>query len=75
MRRRGFAPVAVIAVVVVALLWSLYQHYFGQSKLERCVEAQAKHFYATPEGKELHSHGTDPPRELFVLECNQLGIK
>ena len=68
-----FAPVAVTAVVVVALLWSWYNS--GHNKLERCVKAQSDHFYSTPEGQDMHSHGTDPPRELFVWECNQLGIK
>jgi hypothetical protein len=73
MRKRFFAPVAVVTVVIVSLLWMWYNS--GQHKLQRCVKAQSDHFYSTSEGKELHSHGTDPPTELFVLECNQLGIK
>jgi hypothetical protein len=73
MRKRFFAPVAVITVVVVSLLWMWYNS--GQHKLERCVKDQSDHFNSTSAGQELRSHGTEPPRELFVLECNQLGIK
>ncbi len=73
MRKRFFAPVAVTTVVIVSLLWMWYNS--GQHKLERCVKAQSDHFYSTNEGQELHRRGTDPPHELFVLECNQLGIK
>jgi len=72
MRRRVFLPVVATTVLVVALLWLWYNS--GQNKLQRCVKAQSDHFYSTSEGQELHSHGTDPPTELFVLECNQLGI-
>jgi hypothetical protein len=71
-RRVLFLPVAIVIVVILSGLWMWYNN--GQHKLERCVKAQSDHFYATPEGKELHSHGTDPPKELFVLECNQLGF-
>jgi hypothetical protein len=67
-----FLPVAVTGVVIVALLWYWYNS--GQNKLQRCVKAQQDHFYSTSEGQELHHRGTDPPAELFVLECNQLGI-
>ena len=73
MRNRIFAPVAVITVVVVSLLWMWYNS--GQHKLDRCVKAQSDHFNSTSEGQDLHRQGTDPPRELFVWECNQLGIK
>lgn len=59
-------------VLVVALLWYWYNS--GQNKLQRCVKVQSDHFYSTSEGQELHRRGTDPPTELFVLECNQLGI-
>jgi hypothetical protein len=72
MRRTVFLPIVVTAVVVLSLAWMYFNN--GQHKLQRCVKAQSDHFYATPEGKELHSHGTDPPNELFVLECNQLGF-
>ncbi len=72
MRRRVFLPVVATTVLVMALLWLWYNS--GQHKLQRCVKAQSDHFYATSEGQDLHRHGTDPPTELFVLECNQLGI-
>ncbi|WP_292991616.1 hypothetical protein [Mycobacterium sp.] len=72
-RRAAFLPVAVTVVVVVSVVWAWYNS--GHKKLERCVKAQSDHFYSTTEGQELHRHGTDPPTELFVLECNQLGIK
>jgi hypothetical protein len=73
MRRRVFfLPIVVVAVVLVSLFYMWHNN--GQHKLERCVKAQKDHFYSTPEGKDLHSHGTDPPEGLFVLECNQLGF-
>jgi hypothetical protein len=46
----------------------------GQHKLQRCVKAQSDRFYSSSEGQELHRHGTDPPADLFVFECNQMGI-
>ena len=55
------------------LWWAWYNS--GEHKLQRCVKAQSDHFYSTPEGREMHSRGTDPPEQLFVLECNQLGIR
>jgi hypothetical protein len=73
MRKRFFAPVAVTTVVIVSLLWMWYNS--GQHKLQRCVKAQSDHFYSTSEGQDMHRRGTDPPAELFVLECNELGIK
>ncbi|WP_156751610.1 hypothetical protein [Mycobacterium sp. 1245111.1] len=73
MRRRIFLPVVATTVLVLGLLWYWYNS--GQNKLQRCVKVQQDHFYSTSEGQELHRHGTDPPTELFVLECNQLGIK
>ncbi len=72
MRRRIFLPIAVTSVLVLSLVYMWYNN--GEHKLQRCVKAQQDHFYSTPEGKELHSHGTDPPTELFIIECNQLGI-
>jgi hypothetical protein len=72
MRRRVFLPIAVTSVIVLGVVWMWYNN--GQHKLERCVKAQSDHFYSTPEGKDLHSHGTDPPVDLFILECNQLGF-
>jgi len=72
MRRRVFLPVVVTSVVIVSLLYLWYNS--GQHKLQRCVKAQRDHFYSTSEGQELHRHGTDPPEDLFILECNQLGI-
>jgi hypothetical protein len=72
MRRRVFRPIVAITVLVVGLLWMWYNS--GQHKLQRCVKAQQDHFYSTSEGQELHRHGTDPPVDLFILECNQLGI-
>jgi hypothetical protein len=73
MKRRVFLPIAVTAVVVVTLIYLWYNS--GQHKLQRCVKAQQDHFYSTSEGQELHRHGTDPPVDLFVLECHQLGIR
>ena len=73
MRRRTFLPVVATTVLVLGLLWYWYNS--GQHKLERCVKAQQDHFYSTSEGQEMHRHGTDPPDQLFVLECNQLGIR
>jgi len=73
MRRRVFRPIVAITVLVVGLLWMWYNS--GQHKLQRCVKAQQDHFYSTSEGQELHRHGTDPPVDLFILECNQLGIR
>jgi hypothetical protein len=73
MRRRIFLPVVVTTVVILALLWSWYNN--DQHKLDRCVKAQSDHFYSTTEGQELHRQGTDPPVDLFILECHQLGIK
>ncbi len=72
MRRRAFLPIAVTTVVIVSLIYLWYNS--GQHKLQRCVKAQQDHFYSTPEGQEMHQRGTDPPADLFVLECNQLGI-
>jgi phosphoribosyl-AMP cyclohydrolase len=72
MRRRVFLPVVVTSVLIVSLLYLWYNS--GQHKLQRCVKAQRDHFYSTSEGQELHRHGTDPPEDLFILECNQLGI-
>ncbi|WP_343709604.1 hypothetical protein [Mycobacterium sp.] len=72
MRRRVFLPVVVTSVVIVSLLYLWYNS--GQHKLQRCVKVQHDHFYSTSEGQELHRHGTDPPVDLFILECNQLGI-
>jgi len=72
MRRRVFLPIVVTSVVIVSLLYLWYNS--GQHKLQRCVKAQQDHFYSTSEGQELHWHGTDPPVDLFVLECHQLGI-
>jgi hypothetical protein len=73
MRRRAFLPVVVTSVVIVSLVWMWYNS--GQHKLQRCVKAQSDHFYSTSEGQELHRHGTDPPQDLFILECHQLGIQ
>jgi hypothetical protein len=65
-------PVVVTTVVIVTL-WMLWYN-SGQHKLQRCVKAQSDHFYSTSEGQELHRHGSDPPADLFALECNQMGI-
>jgi hypothetical protein len=67
-----YLPVAVITVVIVSV-WLWYNS--GSQKLERCVKAQSDHFYSTSVGQEVHSHGSDPPRDLFVMECNQMGIQ
>jgi hypothetical protein len=67
-----FLPVAIVTVVILSF-WLWYNS--GQQKLERCVKAQSDQFYSTSVGKEVHSHGSDPPRDLFVMECNQMGIK
>jgi hypothetical protein len=72
MRRTVFLPIVVTAVVVLSLVYMWYNN--GQHKLQRCIKAQSDHFYSTPEGQDLHRHGTDPPVELFVIECNQLGF-
>ena len=72
MRRRMFLPVVVTTVVILALVYMWYNS--GQHKLDRCVKAQRDHFNSSSEGQELHRQGTDPPAELFVLECNQLGF-
>jgi hypothetical protein len=73
MRKLFFVPVAVTIVVIVSLWWMWYNS--GEHKLQRCVKAQSEHFYSTSEGQDLHRQGMDAPNELFVLECNQLGIK
>jgi hypothetical protein len=53
--------------------WFLWQN-SSQQKLQRCVKAQTDHFLSTSEGQELHKRGSDPPEQLFVLECKQMGV-
>jgi hypothetical protein len=71
--RRTLLPLLVAPLVIVGayLLW----YNSSQQKLDRCVKAQSDHFISTSEGQDLHRRGLDPPESLFVLECNQLGIK
>jgi hypothetical protein len=71
--RRTLLPLLVAPLIIVgAYLW---WYNSSEQKLQRCVKAQSDHFISTSEGQELHRRGSDPPERLFVLECNQLGIK
>jgi hypothetical protein len=73
MNRRTLVSLLVAPLIIVGayLLW----YNSSQQKLQRCVKAQSDHFISTSEGQELHRRGSDPPESLFILECNQLGIK
>jgi hypothetical protein len=73
MRKPFFTPVAVTIVVIVSLWYMWYNS--GQHKLERCVKERSEQFSSTSEGQDLHRQGVDPPQQLFVLECHELGIK
>jgi hypothetical protein len=67
--------VPIIMVLPMLLMCWFIWHNSSQQKLRRCVKAQSDHFYSTSEGKELHQHGSDPPVTLFVIECNQMGVR
>jgi ABC-type nickel/cobalt efflux system permease component RcnA len=73
MAKRVFTPVCVLIVIAVGC-WLLWYN-SSQQRLQRCVKAASDHYYATPEGQELHRRGSDPPVSLFTLECSQLGAK
>lgn len=73
MTKRNLVRVFVVALIVLASWWFWYNS--PQQKLQRCIKAESNAFYASSEGQELHRKGLDPPTGLFVIECNQMGIK
>jgi hypothetical protein len=73
MTKRNLVRVFVVALIVLASWWFWYNS--PQQKLQRCIKAESNAFYASSEGQELHRKGLDPPDGLFVIECNQMGIK
>jgi hypothetical protein len=73
MTKRNLMRVLVVALIVVASWWFWYNS--AEQKLQRCIKAESNAYYASSEGQELHRKGTDPPVGLFILECNQMGIK
>jgi hypothetical protein len=40
-----------------------------------CVKSESDYYFSTSAGQRLHRHGSGPPASLFVIECNQLGIR
>jgi hypothetical protein len=73
MTRRNLVRILVVALIVLSGWWFWYNS--PQQKLQRCIKAESNAFYASDEGKELHRQGSDPPVGLFIIECNQMGIK
>ena len=73
MTKRALVPIVMIPLVVL-IGWLVWNN-SNQQKLQRCVDAQSDHFYSTSEGQELHRRGSDPPVTLFLLECNQMGVR
>jgi hypothetical protein len=73
MTKRNLVRVFVVALIVLASWWFWYNS--PEQKLQRCIKAESNAFYASNEGQELHRKGLDAPDGLFVIECNQMGIK
>jgi hypothetical protein len=73
MSKRNLVRILMVALIVLSCWWFWYNS--PQQKLQRCIKAESNAFYATSEGQELHRRGSDPPVGLFIVECNQMGIK
>jgi hypothetical protein len=73
MSKRNVVRLLVVVLIVLSCWWFWYNS--SQQKLQRCIKAERDAFYASNEGKELHRQGSDPPDGLFIIECNQMGIK
>jgi len=71
--KRNTVRILMVLLIVVACWYWWYNS--PQQKLNRCIKAESNAFYATSEGQDLHRKGSDPPRELFIIECNQMGFK
>lgn len=73
MSKRAFVPIVMIPLIML-IGWFVWYN-SDQQRLQRCVDAQSDHFYSTSEGQDLHRRGSDPPATLFVIECNQMGVR